>query len=400
MKFNDYIGIGPDEFKIRYIDPGYVQVAHHKEFPLSIYTYGRKTVHENLWDAVTSKCRGIIVNRETGDIVARPFEKFHNYGSNQQELVELQRQATFFHTIKRRLVYPYQPTVWEKMDGFLATGYQWNRVWYVASKGSFHSIHAKWATSELRRYERMNIPKGYTPVMEGLHPDLRIVVDYGQRKELVLLALINIETGEEISPSTMGAIAAAGGMKIPRSWDMRLDEAVNGSRDTRVTGAEGYVLTWYHLNRPPSRLKLKFVEYLRLHRMVTGVSPKRIWECLASGSSELRDYVSQSTPWFAAFTQKWVRALTEEYQRIKTGAEERYAIAKLHINRLKFGQEPFANLGAERKAWALEFQKPAYEGYQSILFGMLDNKPLDRIYWNQVKHMTSGANPMVDAHNT
>ena len=45
---------------------GLVQVGHHDEFPLSIYTYGRKAVHENIWDDVTKKCRGIIVENETG----------------------------------------------------------------------------------------------------------------------------------------------------------------------------------------------------------------------------------------------------------------------------------------------------------------------------------------------
>ena len=383
MKFNDYIGIGPDEFKIRYIDPGYVQVAHHKEFPLSIYTYGRKTVHENLWDAVTSKCRGIIVNRETGDVVARPFEKFHNYGG-----------TLYQGDLDRGQLY-----VWEKMDGFLITGYCWAGEWYAASKGSFHSIHAKWATRVLQALNLKALPQhDWTPIFEGLHPSLRIVVDYGKREELVMLALIHIESGMEVYPDYLRHCADELGCTTPRSFDLTLDTAVKRSY-AGTSNEEGYVLTWYRPPQQSFRLKLKFVDYLRLHRMVTGVSPKRIWECLASGSSEIKDYISQSTPWFAAFTQKWVRALTEEYQRLKTGAEERYAIAKLHIDRLKF-EEPFANLGAERKAWALEFQKPAYEGYQSILFGMLDNKPLDRLYWNQVKHMTSGANPMVDAHNT
>jgi hypothetical protein len=50
MKFNDYIGIGPEKFQSDYIDTGLVDVAHHDEFPLSLYSYGRKAVHEDVWD--------------------------------------------------------------------------------------------------------------------------------------------------------------------------------------------------------------------------------------------------------------------------------------------------------------------------------------------------------------
>ena len=383
MKFHDYIGIGPDTFQSDYIDTGLVTVGHHKEFPLSIYTYGRQTVNEQHWDKVTSRCRGIIVNRETGDIVARPFEKFHNYGS----------------TIYQGGTDRGQPTVWEKMDGFMITGYRWGGKWYAASKGSFHSIHAKWATRALQALNLEVLPHDWTPIFEGLHPDLRIVVDYGKRQELVMLSLIHIESGEEVYPNCLRYYADKLGCVTPRSWDMRLDEAVNGSRDTRVTGAEGYVLTWYHAHQPPSRLKLKFVEYLRLHRMVTGVSPKRIWEALASGSADIHEYVTNSTPWFKAFTQKWVRALTTEFKRLKARAEERYAICRETV-RVKVGQEPYANLGEERKAWAIEFQRPENAVYKSILFAMLDNKDVNAVIWKQVKHMTSASGPMVDAHNT
>ena len=81
MNFFKYIQTDAAAFWENYLEAGWVQVQHHQEFPLDIYNYTRAAVHENKWDAVTSKCRGIIVNRDTGEIVARPFEKFHNYGS-------------------------------------------------------------------------------------------------------------------------------------------------------------------------------------------------------------------------------------------------------------------------------------------------------------------------------
>src|SRR5208282_1007802 len=151
MNFADYIGIGPEDFRMYYLNTGLVQVSHHHEFPLSIYTYGRKAVYENVWDNVTTKCRGIIVNRETGDIVARPFEKFFNYGSGQQSAEDVGFVEGNGYA---------EPVVWEKMDGFMCTAYSWGGKNYIASKGSFHSIHAKWATAE---YNHKIVEGGYSP---------------------------------------------------------------------------------------------------------------------------------------------------------------------------------------------------------------------------------------------
>ena len=61
-----------------YVISGLVDKRDHPQFPLSLYCYGRKAVYDNVWDDVTKRCRGLIVNRETGEIIARPFEKFRD----------------------------------------------------------------------------------------------------------------------------------------------------------------------------------------------------------------------------------------------------------------------------------------------------------------------------------
>lgn len=397
MNFDDYIGLTPEDFERDYINTGLIQVAHHKEFPLSIYTYGRKAVHENVWDNVTSKCRGIIVNRETGEIVARPFEKFHNYGSTQEDA----------DILKSQIAIGNQPVIWEKVDGFMCTNYCWNGVNYIASKGSFHSVHAKWATAEYRRklvesgytVEGGEINHGWTLVFEGLNKDLRIVVDYGDKNELVLLACINNETGEEKDPEGLRWLAAQLKMRAARQEQMTLEEAHSETGLSSLGDEEGYVATWYRKGMTPYRLKLKFVEYLRLHRMVTGVSPKRIWEALSTNGVGLDEYLNQSTPWFAAFTKKWVKALRGEFSRIEHEASTIYTSARETV-RVKVGQRPYENMGEERKAWAAEFTKPENKEFSSILFGMLDNRDVPSLIWKQVKNMTKGQNPMVDAHAT
>ena len=402
MNFYDYIGMSPEHFATEYLDTDLVMVNEHESFPLNIYNYTRKCVQEQVWDSVTSKCRGVIVNRNTGEIVARPFEKFHNYGSPQATL----------NINGAALLLAQEPVIWGKLDGFMCTLYEWEGVHYLASKGSFHSTHAKWATARFRKQWGTSsiLQKGWTAVFEGICPELRIVVNYGDVNELRLLAVINNETGEEYRPSQIKALGEATGFSTPELHDMTLEEARhntliddlqvtdNGNIEGKITNEEGYVLTWYRDGITPFRLKMKFIDYLRLHRMVTNVSPKHIWEVLSNGlTSEMEEYIKNSTPWFARFAQKWARALTTEYQRLEYEANKRYAFSG--VNPTDY-LHPFDTVPVDfhglRKAYATEFMKPENKEFSGILFAMLDGKDVKPIIWKMVKPMTKDKNPLVN----
>lgn len=388
MNFYDYIGVTPDKFESEYVGLGFVQRQKHKQFPLDIFTYTRKTVHEALWDNVTSRCRGIVVHRDTGEVIARPFEKFHNHGST---LAAGLSPASF----------SAQPVIWEKVDGFMCTLYRWEGVPYIASKGSFTSIHAKWATAWYRKNVKDIFPVGCTPVFEGIHPDLRIVVNYGTDEGLVLLSVINNETGDEVLPEILKVIAEKAGVETPEQVDMTWERAEKESHEKYDDGfgtEEGYVLTWYQKGKPPARLKMKFDEYCRLHRIVTGVSPKRIWQELSEGNEEeLKDWMEKSTPWFAEFAKKWVAALTESYREIEVNASTKYEQAKITVLH-KWAYVQDIDFIAIRKDYAAIFNAPENVKYAPVLFAMLDKKDIRPTIWRLVKHLTANSKPMIDAH--
>jgi RNA ligase len=389
VNFWTYLGVDEATFAQKYLDTRLVQRQQHPTFPLSIYTYGRETVHDSHWDEVTMKCRGIVVNHETWEIVARPFEKFFNFGSTEvpgltSEDVEAMDK---------------QPVIWEKVDGFLCIAYQWNGRWYIASKGSFTSPHAKWASAQCRTDWKW--PLGYTPVFEGVCSSLRIVVDYGTNQELVLLALIDKETGAELNPVSLKIWADENDISLPELEKISWQEAYQNSYDETLTNAEGYVLTWYRPNSPPFRLKMKFADYLRLHRMVTGVSPKRILEVLQNGwTSEMDGLLNESTPWFNKFVARWKRVIEGEFARIETASLAAYADAK-EANRIKVGQRHYENMGAERKAWAHEFTRLPNKEFSGVLFAMLDGKDHESVIWKMIRNspLLKGGKPMVDRHS-
>ena len=402
MNFYEHLGMTREEFAKKYENTGLVERRHHMEFPLDLLCYSRKCVHENVWDKATSLCRGIIIARgqeghDGGEIIARPFEKFHNYGAIVGEYAGAggpQAAGAFG-----------EPVVWEKMDGFMCTMYRWENKDYIASKGSFHSIHAKWATAQIRAKfgDRLPLVLGSkTLVFEGLHRDLRIVIDYKERQELVLLAVIDNETGAEYSTESLESVAMELGFNTPLNFQLTIEQARAASLGDGKCDEEGYVLTWYRDGVPPFRLKMKFIEYLRLHRMVTGVSPKRIWEVLATKqSTELKEYLSQSTPWFSDFVQKWTRALNAEYERIYAHGNHVYNQAQAKVERtFPHGFVTPLQLHAGRRVFAETATAPENKEFSAIAFAMLDGKQIAPVIWKMVRHMTHGANPMVDAHNT
>jgi RNA ligase len=387
MNLFEYIGIDESTLE-EYINSKRVARAHHDTFPLAMLTYDRKTVHEGLWDSVTVKCRGLIYRTDTYDIIARPFEKFFNHNDLTQPYDQ------------KFLLTNSEPEVYEKVDGFLCTLYEWEGRQYIASKGAFHSVHAKWATAWLQQRGRFEYPEGCTPVFEGICKSLRVVVDYGAMEGLCLTAMINIVTGEELPYSVLPGYASAfEGMMLPTIYFLfgkhYLEELKKEALGNKKN-FEGYVLVWRVAGGPPFRLKVKFTEYLRLHRLITQVSPKRIWETLKNGwTTEMDEYLNNSTPWFKSYVTRWKNFLESGYEDILQQADMKFDKARRELN-----VPPYGNEFPTRKQWAEKFNTPDNKWLSSILFQILDgdiNYEAGNVKaWKIMRQKVQGTRPLVD----
>ncbi|MCZ0978435.1 RNA ligase [Streptomyces diastatochromogenes] len=155
---------------------GHVTRKRHPGLPLSIYTYTRACQYAQHWNRATTRCRGLVADDTTGRIVALPLPKFFNLSE---------------HAGGR----PYAPPlpdepfeVYDKVDGSLAVVFHYADRWHVASKGSFTSGQATWAQRRLDAADTTGLTPGTTYLAEMLYPGNRIVVNYGERRDLVLLA--------------------------------------------------------------------------------------------------------------------------------------------------------------------------------------------------------------------
>lgn len=259
------------------IEQGHVTRKPHPDLPLSILTYTPACQYAAAWTPVTMRCRGLVVDNLTDEIVAWPFPKFFNLEE---------------HNLDR----PYAPplpdepfTVQEKADGSLAIVFHYDGQWRVASKGSFASDQARWAQGWLDESDTSKLTIGTTYLAEMIYPDNRIVVDYGGEETLRLLAAFNPH-GEEVELATVdtgwehlvGTVAAVySGINLSRIlFRAKRNQTFDGTAMTG-TSAEGYVLRY----ATGLRVKVKFPEYIRLHAVITGLTERSVWELLKDGQS-------------------------------------------------------------------------------------------------------------------
>ena len=379
MNLFKYLEIDADKLD-EYVDSRLIDRNFHDEFPLAIMCYGRKAVYDNIWDSVTTKCRGLIYNTETFEIVSRPFEKFFNWGDTE-------------HAPQPGDLYPDpcpEPEIYEKMDGFLCILYTYNGQDYIASKGSFHSIHAKWATKWYQKHRpNWRWRPGFTPVFEGLMPNLRIVVDYGKREGLTLLALIDNETGEEVDHDDLCQYASLNSLSIPEKYSFTMEKALKEA-NTNKQNFEGYVLVWRRPEQTPFRLKVKYLEYLKM----TQTSPKRILEALEnSWTSVLDQWTNETNPWFSHFISKWRRYLENEYKDIALRTDETFTSCRKVLQ-----APPFGNELPTRKQWAELFTTPGNKDISGFLFGTLDGKDIRPMIFKMLREKVKHTKPMIDAH--
>lgn len=263
---------------------GDVVEKKHPYYRLSIYTYTNQCQYKGNWTNVTLNCRGLIVDETTGNIVARPYPKFFNYsqhGHGQPYAPDLPDEAF---------------RIYEKLDGSLGIIFHYAGKWLAASKGSFMSEQAVWAQKQLDDgywddainavaddKTRSLIP-GFTYLCEIIYPANRIVVDYGDLEAMILTGVYGPDGKERLLTPGFRADWSLIGPTVkeyealPFSLLVEMAESnIHEDGPAQGTDHEGYVLRY----ASGLRVKIKYGEYIRLHKVLTGISARDVWKALA-----------------------------------------------------------------------------------------------------------------------
>jgi RNA ligase len=108
--------------------------------------------------------------------------------------------------------------VYEKVDGWMGTLYRYGGQFHIATGGSLVTEGGRIATDMLRQHDLTDLPDDVTLVFEIVHPHTRVVVDYGECRELVLLAAFNRYTGDEYPWTSVEAWGRRFGFRTPTRW--------------------------------------------------------------------------------------------------------------------------------------------------------------------------------------
>ena len=383
----------------KYHTDGLLHKQTHPTLDLTIWNYSPKVQYEKLWDDITLQCRGLVTNSK-GEIVARPFKKFFNYeeykpedipnedyvvyekmdGSlgilfyYKEELTDERRYNIWFNnnyeTGMERFFDPnnlpdfenpyYEPTPKTKGE------------WILATRGSFTSPQAIKGKEILDRHDISALRKDNTYLFEIIYPENRIVVDYGHEEKLVVIGGIHTETGEEIPDSSLFWMQDAGFEVVTtyKTWGEGYDllkEEISKDR-------EGYVIRF----KNGFRMKIKGEEYKRLHKILTNISNRDIWEYLKDNKpfDELLEKVPDE---FNDWVKTTIRDLKYACFQLRETA------GKLHDG-FRYGKFGDRDPEPSKKEFA-EFVMKQQKVLHAIMFAMWEknNPKVDEIIWKLVK---------------
>lgn len=269
---------------------------------LVLYNYTDHCTFERNWNDITRNSRGIIFEKDTGKIVALPFPKFFNVGEMPETRLENLPDEGY--------------TVTDKMDGSLGIIYNYKGQWRVATRGSFSSDQALKGAEILKKYRMDNVPEKLTLLVEIIYPENKIVANYGDAEKLVLLAAVDRERQEECSRGVVETLATH--TKIPKvkTFDYTIEEMIELQK-TLPKDQEGFVVRF----DSGLRVKIKGDEYMRIHRIISHMSPLAVWEHMDDGK----------------VNKDFMEGLPEEYRveldKISAELEQRYHSALDAFNR-------------------------------------------------------------------
>ena len=328
----------------KYYEDGWLIKQTHPTLPLTIWNYSQTTQYEGKWDEVTLQCRGLVTDTD-GNVVARPFKKFFNMEEGK-------------HTPTSEF------DVYEKMDGSLGILFMYRGEWIFASRGSFTSDQAIKGKELLDKYDLDLLSPGYTYLFEIIYPENRIVCEYNY-EDVVMLGCIEVTDGGEVD---IHDEYYTNNFNVVKRYDGINDYST--LKGIIKDNQEGFVIRFSN----GERMKIKGEEYLRLHKIMTEISTKSVWEVLSNGDN-MEDLLKDVPDEFYTKIKEYENILKNEFNTLKKEYEwifNKVRNTYFEVYGKEFTRAEFASLAKRYK-------------YPSILFSMLDGRDVSPIIWKIIQ---------------
>lgn len=349
-----------------YEELGYIMKQKHPTLPLLIWNYTQKCQYDGYWDEMTLSMRGLITD-DKGNIIVKPIPKFFNY----EEVVY---DCNNIIPWKDNYVY-----VQDKLDGSMLILFHYlpTNEWVTATRGSFTSEQAIEGLRILNeKYKLETFEKSVAYIGEVIYPQNRIVIDYGKKETIKFITAVpnrcyTWDNNDELHFTTAHGLFKACGIKksdiVENTQHFTFGpELAKELKQLNTKNKEGFVFRFHPSN---FRFKIKFEDYIRLHRIMTDISNVTIWEHLSEGKpfEEILDKVPDE---FYNWVKKTETDLKEEYSKIE-------GIYKLIYDKISNAYK------ADDKKMFATYAK--FYNNSAILFSMNTGKNYSKFIWKLIR---------------
>jgi RNA ligase len=303
-----------------------------------------------------------------------PFFKLKNLKLKCKKIKKLRNEI--INTISPdRINSPFD--IFTKEDGSLIIVFKYNDEIIIASRGSFTSSQTIKAKEILKKYNTdiFNDNQNLSLIFEYKYPENRIVCDYKEKEELVLLGAIKTNTGEDLNYTDLVIISNNLGCPIVQKRNINIDRS-NGLikmfesiKNLDIENEEGFVIRF----NDSYRIKVKFPNYVRLHSIMTNTSSYDIWESLMENgkiSEELLEIIPDE---FYDWVKKIEKKLIKDFSEFKNTVYAEYCTIILDLRKKELNTD---------KDFAFYVIK---NPIKSFLFSLRNGKDIDKSIWKRIK---------------
>lgn len=338
-----------------YKQRGLITSQSHPTLPLLIWNYTRKTEYERLWDEdVTIQTRALVTDLD-GNVISKSYRKFFNLGEGRHTPTD-------------------QFEITDKLDGQLITTFFWNGEMIVTSRGSFDSKFSNAAKRILKEKYR------------NFELDCRIEWEYGYQITYCF-ELVGFEQVVVSYPEP--DLILTGAFEYSKNdqcwWDMPIEPNEGQFKHYPPTvkkfdgldylnikslnwkNKEGFVVRFNN----GDRCKIKFDDYLRLHRQMTCISTIGIWQALKDNQPISSMLVDIPDEFFA------------EIEAYETELKRRY----FHIEEVSIAYFNYFKplLDFSRKEFAEKVYSLLVAPYKWVVLALVDGCDYSEIIWRTIR---------------
>lgn len=295
-----------------------------------------KTIWNTGWHNLAKQCRGKVIDLNTRQAVVYPFNKFFNLNEVDETKIE---------KVESLLDGADYISVTDKKDGSAIIITNYNGEVIINTNGEFENEQIKLAKKlfvDKYNYFYNNVPEGYTFVFELIHPQNRIVLDYGNEQKLYLLAVRNLKTLKLLKYNNLVKIAKQFYLDITESFEFDdLQKFIDKTMKETENIKEGWVFRVIK-GKTDMMFKLKYQEYFRLSRIKSIPSLKKVYALLQTGTlddvlavseSEIKDAVMSDVAVLFDYMEKFKGYVEEQadlyckkYHQKKGEVEKEYLL--------------------------------------------------------------------------